>query len=278
VRFAKGHGTGNDFVLLPDPDGALVLSPALVRALCDRRRGIGGDGVLRVVAAAKHPEGIAMADEAEWFMDYWNADGSLAEMCGNGARVFSRYLVAEGFAAPGEWSLATRAGLKPVRVPRAGDVTVDMGPAARLGDSEAVIDGRRLSGIGVSMGNPHLVCPVSAADLDALTLEDPPGFDAVMFPNGVNVELSTPMRDGHVRMRVHERGSGQTLSCGTGVCAVAAVTLWQAGRSIGNVVVDVPGGRLTVDLDGRTSRLTGPAVIVAEGAVDPDWLSAPAAC
>lgn len=278
MRFAKGHGTGNDFVLLADPDGALVLSPSLVRALCDRRRGIGGDGVLRVVAAGKHPEGVAMAGEAEWFMDYWNADGSVAEMCGNGARVFSRYLVAEGFAEPGEWTLATRAGLKPVRVPQAGDVTVDMGSPQRLGDSQAVIDGRALSGVGVSMGNPHLVCPVPAADLDVLTLEDPPGFDAAMFPDGVNVELSTPVGDGHVRMRVHERGSGQTLSCGTGVCAVAAVALWQAGRSTGDVVVDVPGGRLTVDLDERTSRLTGPAVIVAEGAVDPDWLSATAAC
>ncbi len=278
MRFAKGHGTGNDFVLLPDPDGALVLSPALVRALCDRRRGIGGDGVLRVVAAAKHPEGVAMAGEAEWFMDYWNADGSVAEMCGNGARVFSRYLVAEGLAGPGEWSLATRAGLRPVRVPPAGQVTVDMGAPVRLGDSQAVIDGRRLPGVGVSMGNPHLVCPVSVTDLDALTLEDPPGFDTAMFPDGVNVELSTPVEDGHVRMRVHERGSGQTLSCGTGVCAVAAVALWRAGRSTGDMVVDVPGGRLTVDLDERTSRLTGPAVIVAAGTVDPDWLSATAAC
>jgi diaminopimelate epimerase len=278
VRFAKGHGTGNDFVVLPDPDGVLALSPSLVRALCDRRRGIGGDGVLRVVAAAKHSEGVAMAGEAEWFMDYWNADGSVAEMCGNGVRVVGNYLVAEGLAEPGEWSLATRAGLRPVRVPPAGDVTVDMGAPQRLGDSHAVIAGRRLAGVGVCMGNPHLVCPVSAADLDALTLEDPPGFDAAMFPEGVNVELSTPVGDGHVRMRVHERGSGLTLSCGTGVCAAAAVALWQAGRSIGDVVVDVPGGRLTVALDGRTSRLTGPAVIVAEGVVNLDWLAATAAC
>jgi diaminopimelate epimerase len=278
VRFAKGHGTGNDFVLLPDPDGALALSPSLVRALCDRRRGIGGDGVLRVVAAAKHPESVAMAGDAEWFMDYWNADGSPAEMCGNGARVFARYLIAEGFAEPGEWLLATRAGLKPVRVPAAGDITVDMGAPRPLGDSEAVVGGRRLVGVGVSVGNPHLVCPVSAAELDALPLEHPPGFDTAMFPDGVNVELCAPVGDGHVRMRVHERGSGQTLSCGTGVCAVAAVVLWRTGRSTGDVMVDVPGGRLSVVLDERRSLLSGSAVIVAEGTVDPAWLSATAAC
>jgi diaminopimelate epimerase len=278
VRFAKGHGTGNDFVLLADPDGAVALSPALVRALCDRRRGIGADGVLRVVAAAKHPESVAMAGEAEWFMDYWNSDGSVAEMCGNGARVFARYLVSVGLARSGEWPLATRAGLKPVLVPGVGDVTVDMGAPRLLGDSEVVVAGRRFPGAGVSMGNPHLVCQVTSADLDALALDRAPGFDAAMFPDGVNVELVTPVGAGHVRMRVHERGSGETLSCGTGTCAVAAVALRRAGRSTGEVVVDVPGGRVTVTVDERTSRLSGPAVIVAEGTLDPDWLAATSAC
>jgi diaminopimelate epimerase len=274
VEFAKGHGTGNDFVLLPDPDGALDLTPALVRALCDRRQGIGGDGVLRVIRAAKHPEGAAMAGDAEWFMDYWNADGSLAEMCGNGSRVFARYLVAHGLAAPGDWTLATRAGAKALRVGEVGDVTVDMGPPRFLRDSYAVVARRQYEGVGVSMGNPHLVCGVGAADLDVVDLGAPPAYDPVVFPDGVNVELVTPVGRGHVRMRVHERGSGETASCGTGACAVAAVALRDAGETAGEVTVDVPGGRLTVTLDGRTSWLSGPAVIMAEGTVDPGWLDA----
>jgi len=278
VRFAKGHGTGNDFVLLPDPDRTVALSSGLVRALCDRRRGIGADGVLRVVAAAKHPESVAMAGEAEWFMDYWNSDGSIAEMCGNGARVFARYLVSLGLAEPGEWPLATRGGIKPIRVPGAGDVTVGMGPPRILGESEATVADRSFPGLGVSMGNPHLVCRVSAAELNTLSLDRPPGFDAEMFPEGVNVEFMTPLGDGHMRMRVHERGSGETLSCGTGTCAVAAVALRDAGRSTGEVVVDVPGGRVTVAVEGQTSWLSGPAVVVADGDVDPDWLAAASAC
>jgi diaminopimelate epimerase len=278
VRFAKGHGTGNDFVLLADPDGSVALSGDLVRALCDRRRGIGGDGVLRAVATAKHPESVAMAGEAEWFMDYWNADGSAAEMCGNGARVFARYLVSQGLAEPGEWRLATRAGLKPVRVPGTGDITVDMGAPRLLGESEAVFGGRRFAGVGVSMGNPHLVCGVSMAELEALPVHTAPEFDPVMFPDGVNVELVATVSRAHLRMRVHERGSGETASCGTGACAVAAVALREAGSPQGDVVVDVPGGRVTVSLDGRTSRLSGPAVIVADGTLDPDWLAATSAC
>ncbi|MGH3734773.1 MAG: diaminopimelate epimerase [Micromonosporaceae bacterium] len=273
-HFAKGHGTGNDFVVLPDPDGALELTAALVRALCDRRTGIGGDGVLRVVRAAKHPDAAAMAGEAEWFMDYWNADGSLAEMCGNGSRVFARYLLAQDLAAPGEWSLATRAGVKAVRVPAAGDVTVDMGQPVLGRDSYAVLGGRRHHGVAVSMGNPHLVCGLGAADLDEAELGRQPGYDVGVFPDGVNVELVTPVGAGHVRIRVHERGSGETASCGTGACAVAAVALRDAGQTSGEVLVDVPGGRLRITLDGRTSWLTGPAVLVAEGTLDPGWLAA----
>src|SRR3954447_7045445 len=113
MKFVKGHGTGNDFVILPDPDGALALTPELVAALCDRHRGIGADGVLRVVRSAKHPSAADLAAEAEWFMDYWNADGSIAEMCGNGVRVFTRYLVANDLAEPSADGLpiATRAGV-----------------------------------------------------------------------------------------------------------------------------------------------------------------------
>lgn len=267
LAFAIGHGTGNDFVILPDPDGRMALTPALVAALCDRRRGIGGDGVLRVVRAAKHPDAAGYAGEAEWFMDYWNADGSCAEMCGNGVRVFTRYLIDSGLADvdPAGLPLATRAGV--VRA-----VVGDREIAAALaqprigGTSTATVDGQAFAGTVVDCGNPHLVCTGLADDqLSTLDLARAPGYDPAVFPAGVNVEFVAPVAELHVRMRVYERGSGETLSCGSGACAVAAAVLRDAGLDAGTVTVDVPGGRLTVTLDGDTCWLAGPAVIVATG-------------
>src|SRR5205823_3701425 len=147
----KGHGTENDFLLLPD---AGPLPAELVRALCDRHAGIGADGVLRVVAAADVPEAAAMAGDARWFMDYRNADGSVVEMCGNGLRVFARYLVAAGLAEPGELRVATRAGVRTVWLDRSGDVTVDMGTPEPIAARPVVGE---TPGIAVSMGNPHVV-------------------------------------------------------------------------------------------------------------------------
>lgn len=277
VEFTKGHGTGNDFVILPDPDGRLALTPELVAALCDRRRGIGADGVLRVIRSAKHPESAGQAGEAEWFMDYWNADGSIAEMCGNGARVFVRYLVANGLAEPGRTPLpvATRAGV--VRAVVDGDtISVEMRRPRVSGASAATLGALTLPGVAVDCGNPHLVCALpSGIALETLDLIRPPGFDPDVFPSGVNVEFTVAVEptpsdvDQHVRMRVYERGSAETLSCGTGACAVAAVALRDAGRDTGVVAVDVPGGRLTVTLDPESCWLAGPAVLVATGAVDP---------
>ncbi len=272
VEFTKGHGTGNDFVILPDPDGALDLTPGLVAALCDRRRGIGGDGVLRVVRAAKHPDGAALAGEAEWFMDYWNSDGSFAEMCGNGARVFVRYLLDAGLAVPAGAALpvATRAGVVRARVEGEG-VAVEMRRPRLYDTSTATLAGLTLPGTAVDVGNPHLVCPVPAGlDLAGLDLTRAPAVDATAFPAGVNVEFTVPGdpvdgTDGHVLMRVYERGSAETLSCGTGACAVAAVALRDAGRDAGVVAVDVPGGRLTVTLTEETCWLAGPATLVARG-------------
>ncbi|PZW03588.1 diaminopimelate epimerase [Micromonospora phaseoli] len=272
VEFTKGHGTGNDFVILPDPDGALDLTPDLVAAICDRRRGIGGDGVLRVVRAAKHPEGVALAGEAEWFMDYRNSDGSLAEMCGNGARVFVRYLLEAGLATPtsGALPVATRAGIVRARVE--GDaVAVEMRRPRLYGASAAALGGLTLPGTAVDVGNPHLVCPVSAGlDLAGLDLTRAPGYDPAVFPAGVNVEFTAVAEpvdgvDAHVLMRVYERGSAETLSCGTGACAVAAVALHEAAREVGTVAVDVPGGRLTVTLAEDSCWLSGPALLIATG-------------
>ncbi|MFJ2082963.1 diaminopimelate epimerase [Micromonospora chokoriensis] len=279
MEFTKGHGTGNDFVLLPDPDGQLDLTPELVAALCDRRRGIGADGVLRVVRAAKHPDGAGLAGEAEWFMDYWNADGSFAEMCGNGARVFVRYLLDTGLATPAGAALpvATRAGV--VRALVEGDaVSVEMRRPQVYDSSTATLGGLTVTGAVVDVGNPHLVCVLPAGvELSALDLTVAPGFDPTVFPSGVNVEFvvaSDPVdgTDEHSLMRVYERGSAETLSCGTGACAVGAVALRDAGRDTGAVAVDVPGGRLTVTVTENSCWLSGPAVLVATGELDPTTL------
>jgi diaminopimelate epimerase len=286
MRFVKGHGTENDFVILPDPEGSIELTATLVAALCDRRAGIGADGVLRVVRAkaSGDPAGEAQAGEAEWFMDYRNADGSLAEMCGNGIRVYARYLIESSLAAPGEWPVATRAGLRMVTAPAAGDVSVDMGPPQMLGAGAAVIAGRTYPGLRVSLGNPHLACmieePVTGLDLSA-----PPRVAAALFPDGANVEFYQPDRalGAHgIRMRVYERGSGETRSCGTGAVAVAAAaaatvtatgSAAPAGESApaGEWTVAVPGGIVTVTFDGVTSHLRGPAVLVAEGEIHSGW-------
>ncbi|MCD2189757.1 diaminopimelate epimerase [Actinomycetospora soli] len=260
MEYVLGHGTENDFVLLPDPDGRLDLTAAAVRALCHRRRGLGADGVLRV-APSEDPG-------ATWFMDYRNGDGSLAEMCGNGVRVFARYLVEAGLEPGPEFDVATRAGLRHVRA--GGDeVTVDMGPARVGAESTAVVGaGTSFPGLAVDVGNPHLAC-VTTADLDAIDLSVAPGHDPALFPHGVNVEFLAPLTDDlATRLRVHERGSGETRSCGTGTVAGAVAGLRAAGRTEGTVTVTTPGGVLRVGVERATTTLTGPAVLVARGEVE----------
>jgi diaminopimelate epimerase len=269
VRFSKGHGTENDFVLLPDPDGELDLTPARVAALCDRRRGLGADGVLRIVRWAALGDGPAPEPGVEWFMDYRNADGSIAEMCGNGVRVYARYLEHAGWLPGTDLRLGTRAGVRTVRL--AGDeVSVDMGPAAVGEQSKASVDGQEFSGVAVDVGNPHLAC-VTDVPLQGLDLTRPPGHDPAVFPHGVNVEFVTPLDGDEVAMRVHERGVGETRSCGTGTVAAAVAVLRHAGRDTGTVNVRVPGGRLRVTVESDTTVLHGPAVLVAHGELTPAW-------
>ncbi|GIE65729.1 diaminopimelate epimerase [Actinoplanes palleronii] len=276
VFFTKGHGTSNDFVILPDPDGELDLTPALVAALCDRRRGIGGDGVLRVVRSAKHPAGAGHAAEAEWFMDYWNSDGSIAEMCGNGVRVFARYLIANDLATPGPAGLpvATRAGVM-TAVVEGETIRVRMSTPRTYAGSTATIGALTIPGLAVDCGNPHLVCGLhDGVQLAGLDLTTAPLVDKALFSSGVNVEFveaaeDLPGVDKHVRMRVHERGSGETMSCGTGALAVGAVALREAGLTSGSVAVDVLGGRLVITCDESGAWwLAGPAVLVASGETD----------
>ncbi|WP_069817253.1 diaminopimelate epimerase [Streptomyces sp. TP-A0874] len=286
LPFLKGHGTENDFVIIPDPDNRLELSPAAVALLCDRRAGIGGDGVLRVVRSAAHPEAAEMAAEAEWFMDYRNSDGSIAEMCGNGVRVFARHLQRAGLTGEGDLAVATRAGVRRVHIAkrasagRGGEITVGMGPVSLPDGPVTVTVGERgWPARNVNMGNPHAV--VFVDDLaDAGDLLRAPGVaPAGVYPEGVNVEFVVDRGPRHVAMRVHERGSGETRSCGTGACAVMVAAARRDGLDPGadghpvTYTVDLPGGRLVISeaVDG-TVEMTGPAEIVAEGTIDPAWL------
>jgi diaminopimelate epimerase len=282
-EFLKGHGTENDFVLLPDPDGTVhgELDPARVRALCDRRAGIGGDGVLRVVRTAAYAGADAAllpgADQAEWLMDYRNSDGSTSEMCGNGVRVFARYLVDAGLAdGSAPIPVATRDGVKVLTVDGDG-ITADMGRPRVLDATQVGVGPRTWSATHVDMGNPHAVAFVD--DLaEAGPLLEAPSHDPATYPSGVNVEFVVRRGERHVAMRVHERGSGETRSCGTGACAVmvaAALADGLAGGADGaghppaeDVAyrVDVPGGTLTVTWTAADRvLLTGPAVLVASG-------------
>ncbi|HKS48684.1 MAG TPA: diaminopimelate epimerase [Amycolatopsis sp.] len=266
IEFLKGHGTQNDFVLLPDPSGLLELTPGRVAALCDRQRGLGADGVLRVVRA----EALGVESVGEWFMDYRNADGSLAEMCGNGMRVFAKYLVDAGLVTGPEFVVGSRGGDRPVVVHPDGSVTVHMGQATITGASVAIVANRNFSGVAVDVGNPHLVSIVED-DVAELDLRFQPRYDTDFFPDGVNLEFVNPVGEGALRMRVYERGVGETRSCGTGTVAAVAAALHLAGTDTGESTVDIPGGRVTVALDRGQATLTGPAEFVARGELYGDW-------
>ncbi|WP_103534965.1 diaminopimelate epimerase [Streptomyces sp. SM11] len=280
IAFLKGHGTENDFVIVPDPDNTLTLPAAVVARLCDRRAGIGGDGLLHVVRSAAHPEARGMAGAAEWFMDYRNADGSIAEMCGNGVRVFARYLQRAGLVEEGDLTVATRGGLKRVHLAKNGDITVSMGRALLPEESVTVnVGDRSWPTRNVNMGNPHAVAFVDDLDHAGDLFTAPPISPEAVYPEGVNVEFVVDRGPRHVGMRVHERGSGETRSCGTGACAVAVATARRDGADPAGTGlpvayrVDLPGGTLVITEhpDGAID-MTGPAVIVAEGVIDPSWL------
>lgn len=273
-EWLKGHGTENDFVLLPDVDGSVHgdLDASLVRFLCDRHAGIGADGVLRIVAGDKQSY---VEDGGEWFMDYRNADGSIGEMCGNGVRVFARYLRDEGLIGT-EARIGTRAGVKTLVLNDDGTWTADLGEPSFPGPDGIVVEanGHRWPARHVDMGNPHAVAFVDDLRDPGPFVDQPSWAPVAAYPNGVNVEFVVRRGAGHVAMRVHERGVGETRSCGTGTCAVAVAAIEADGVSRpATYRVDVPGGTLTVRWreDGHV-ELTGPAVIHARGTFDPAWL------
>ncbi|HQY33478.1 diaminopimelate epimerase [Actinotalea sp.] len=302
LAVTKGHGTGNDFVLVDDRAGVLDLPAGLVGALCDRHIGIGGDGLIRLVGSALLPEGaacLAQDPAARWFMDYRNGDGSIAEMCGNGVRVLARFAERLGLwdDASAELVLGTRAGVRRVRrvLGPAGEdwYSVDMGPwhltggeaAERAGaDALVAVDGLVdvRPGLRVDVGNPHTVIALAdPAELDSAELWRAPRVEPAP-PAGTNVELVVPLGEeltpdgevGRLRMRVHERGVGETRSCGTGACAAAmAVRTWAGPGAPATWLVEVPGGTLRVRvIDGGRVELAGPAVLVASVEVDLDAL------
>jgi diaminopimelate epimerase len=284
IHFTKGHGTGNDFVLFADPEGEIDLTPAQIAAISDRHFGVGGDGVIRAVKSSKLPDGAAALAEdyaAVWFMDYHNADGSVAEMCGNGIRVFARFLLDNGLVQLTDGNtlaVGTRGGVRDVQRNRSG-FQADMG-RWRLDGTEPLVRARNLSvarpGLGINVGNPHVVVALASdeeldsADLSYIPILDPEPAD------GANIEFVVPLdpmvKDGigRIRMRVHERGSGETLSCGTGAVAAALATRHWAGAGAPNQwSVEVPGGTVGVRMfpteDGEHVSLSGPAELVYSG-------------
>lgn len=275
MRFAKWHGIGNDFVMLADPGDALSLSPEIVRRLCDRRTGIGADGVIRIAPGA---------DGTDLFMDYVNSDGSIGEMCGNGIRCLALYARKEGLTNKAELQVGTRAGTKVVWID--GDrVRVDMGapifepakvPVVWEGPealhAKISLEDRTLEAACLGMGNPHAV----------LFVDDPGAVDVAhlgpriewnpLFPKGTNTEFIHVDSPTRVRMRVWERGSGETLACGTGAAAVA-VTARLLGGADESMTVVLPGGELELEWSGslndeKSVFMTGPAVEVFSGEVD----------
>ena len=265
--FTKGHGTENDFVLILDRESMLEIGPAEVRFICNRRAGVGADGLLRAVLA-KHVDGWE-GDGALWFMDYRNADGSIAEMCGNGIRVFVRYLLDQDLVSGPVVKIATRGGLKVATALPDGRIRVTMGRAV-VGSRPVVVttaDGAEFKALPADVGNPHAVSFVD--DLDLLQLHAPPRWDPPEeFPNGVNLEFVRQLGPQHIAMRVFERGVGETHSCGTGTVAAAA-----ASRVHDQDLTPLPvtyrvetlGGSVEVELSDHEAYLTGPAILVAHG-------------
>lgn len=289
----KAHGTGNHFVLLPDRDDALTLDAALTRALCDARTGVGGDGVIRIGAPR-------VPSQADVFMDYRNADGSVAEMCGNGVRCVAKVVLDRGWVEGDRVLVDTRCGVKAVDVVsrarggRVGWVRVAMG-SPTIGDpvdldASPLVDGhgsgqplgavapdavtaehRLLRLTTVGMGNPHAVVVVDDVARAPLARWAGLAADQPSFPHGVNVEVAAVVGPDVVEGRIHERGVGETAASGTGASAIA-VAACHLGLTGPHVRVRLPGGDLICDWRDDGVSVTGPAEVVATGEIDPDWL------
>ncbi|MEY3723208.1 MAG: hypothetical protein RL649_58 [Actinomycetota bacterium] len=260
VSATYGHGTHNDFVLVFDPENKILITPEQIKKICDRKVGIGSDGFIKIIKV-----------DGAWFMDYSNSDGSVAEMCGNGIRVMARYLTDRGYQASGIFAINTRDGRKFLSVPDEGDISVNMGKVTQINGEVSVIqNSKTFVGLNIDVGNPHAV--VFTDDLE--TVGDLKKSPAVLpedaYPEGVNIEFVEIVDNGEIRMRVFERGVGETQSCGTGTCAVALAATIKSKKTLPiKWVINPPGGRLVVEIDGHSNAtLTGPAVLVKDVELD----------
>ena len=260
VSATYGHGTHNDFVLVFDPENKILITPEQIKKICDRKVGIGSDGFIKIIKV-----------NGAWFMDYSNSDGSVAEMCGNGIRVMARYLTDRGYQASGIYAINTRDGRKFLSVPDEGDISVNMGKVTQINGEVSVIqNSKTFVGLNIDVGNPHAV--VFTDDLE--TVGDLKKSPAVLpedaYPEGVNIEFVEILDNGEIKMRVFERGVGETQSCGTGTCAVALAATIKSKKTLPiKWVINPPGGRLVVEIDGHSNAtLTGPAVLVKDVELD----------
>jgi len=273
IKFTKMHGLGNDFVVIDAISQALALSGDQVRLLADRRFGIGCDQLLLV-------ERPSRAD-ADFRYRIFNADGGEVEQCGNGARCFARFVRDRGLTDKDAIVVETAAGIITLYVEPDGEVRVNMGtprfapeqiPFVAEAEAEKYsleVERRPLAVGAVSMGNPHVVLRVEDLDQAEVASLGPKLESHPRFPNRVNVGFMQVLDRGHIRLRVYERGAGETLACGTGACAAVAV-----GRRWGllddEVTVDLPGGRLTIRWQGGDAPvwMIGPATSVFEGEIE----------
>jgi len=260
INATHGHGTHNDFVLVFDPEDKLSFSAEQIKRICDRKSGVGSDGFIKIVKQDK-----------AWFMDYSNADGSQAEMCGNGIRVMARYLTDRGHQPSGIYSINTRGGRKFLSVPDSGDVSVNMGKVSQVdGQINVTVNSQEYFGLNIDVGNPHAVVFVEdlagIGDLKSAPLVKP----ETTYPDGVNIEFVRFLEDGQIGMRVFERGVGETQSCGTGTCAVALAATIKSNKNLPvKWIINPPGGRLIVEIDAHSNAtLTGPAVLVKDLELD----------
>ena len=278
VPFRKGHGTGNEFILVSGLDGYFAdpksVTPVIAQNICNRDSGLGADGILRVARASEFE-----VDDAQYFMDYTNADGSISATCGNGLRVFARYLVEAGLENRGQFTIGTRAGTVTVAISETDtdftNIAITMGHVS-LGPMNVTVETKTGSwpAVGIAGMNNHAVSVVDdISDAGALD-EIPTALPAGTYPDGVNFEFIQEKSPSHIAMRTHERGVGETLSCGSGACAAAYVHATSNHlNDPWTVQVDVLGGTVYVDSDtDGILTLRGPAVFVAEGTIEPSLL------
>ena len=282
VPYRKGHGTGNDFILVNGLDGYFAdsksVTPTIAQNLCDREHGLGANGILRVARASEFADSFDVYD-AQYFMDYTNADGSISATCGNGLRVFARYLVEAGLEDRGQFTIGTRAGAVTVAISQTDtdftNIAITMGRVS-LGPMDVTVQTETGSwpAVGIAGMNNHAVSVVDDISQAGSLKEIPTALPAGTYPDGVNFEFIQIKSPSHISIRTHERGVGETLSCGSGACAAAYVHATSNHlNDPWTVQVDVLGGTVYVDSDtDGVLTLSGPAVFVAEGTIDPSLL------